>query len=309
MLVLLAAAVLTLGSIAAAERRARPPTFSQADTRGVFFDDVTEAVRGQRPDLASLRESGTDTGQPDSKPSVADSDPNSADGDRWSKLVAATVLEDEVKRVRLQFNELVTTPGAFSSGGYQDARLQLSILAMLFGVINEFEGEVRWKDQAPVARDLIARTAANSKAGSTQVYNEAKLRQQDLQDLVSGAGLQERAAEEENDWALIVDRAPLMEYAERLLDRMQDASRNEAAMKQATDELNRDAQMLAVVSKVLQLDGMINADDEDYTSLSQEMTVAASEVAAATQRGDAEAVRLGVGAVSQSCVACHDQYR
>ena len=301
-------AIPLLDRIAAEERRARPPKFSAADTRGVFFDALSDAVRGKRPDLASPRAARQLSPAVPAAKSPPTTSENEAGG-RWSKVVSASSLEDEVKRVRLEFDAVVTTPGAFSSGGYRDARLQLSILAMVFGVINEFEGQVRWKREAAVARDLVARTAANCKAGSTQVYNEAKLRQQDLLDLVSGSGLQDRPAEAENDWPMIVDRSPLMAYAELLLDHLQDAGRNEAALRQAGDAVVRQAEMLAVVGSVLYLDGMIDADDDDYVSLSVEMSRAASEVAAAAQRGDAEAVRQGIGAVTQSCAACHEIYR
>jgi len=304
----LSGATLVAAPVAAQERRAPPPTFSSSQTRGVFFDQLDDAIRGNRPDLASLR-SISNAPKPSRTDDRRDS-PSTGDGeDGWANIVAATTLEDEVKRVRLAFDATVTTPGAFASGGYQTARDHLSVLAMAFAVINEFDGDVRWKDEAPVARDLIARSAANCKAGSNQVYNEVKLRQQDLQDLVSGAGLQGRDADPENEWFMIVDRSPMMSYAQRLLDRMQDASRNEAAVEEAGDSLIRDSEMLAVVGRVLHQEGMIDADDEDYAKLSAEMTRAARGVAVAARRGDAEAVRTGVGAVSQSCVACHDMYR
>lgn len=308
-------AVLVLGGVsvaavpvAAQERRAAPPAFSSSQTRGVFFDRLDDAIRGDRPDLASLRRV-SNTPAP-KKPAARRDTASSGDSQSgWAKIVAATTLEDEVKRVRLAFAATVTTPGAFASGGYQDARDHLSVLAMAFAVINEFDGDVRWKDEAPLARDLIARSAANCKAGSNQVYNEAKLRQRDLQDLVSGGGLRERDAEPENEWFMIVDRSPMMSYAERLFDRMRDASRNAAAVKEAGDGLVRDAEMLAVVGRVLHQDGMTDADDEDYAKLSADMTKAAHGVSVAARRGDADAVRTGVGVVGQSCVACHDLYR
>lgn len=293
----------------AEERRAKPPQFSKAQVDQTFFDELSQAIRGTRPDLATLR-GDRDAAPTPTAPSPT-TRPESHDGktDRWSRLVSASSLEDEIKRLRLEFDATVTTPGAFSGGGYRDARRHLSILAMAFAVVDEFGEEVRWKDQARLARDLMARTAANCKTGSTQVYNEAKLRQQDLQDLVSGGGLEERASDERNEWVMIVDRGPLMEYAESLLDRMQDATRSGAAFAQSADTVIRDAQMLAIVGTVLQAEGMIDADDEDYNALSQEMVDAATSLAAAGEREDSESARAAVGAIGQSCVNCHDQYR
>ena len=198
--------------------------------------------------------------------------------DRWSGLISPLSIEDEVKRVRLHFDSVVTKPGDFAGGGYQDARLDLTVLATLFAVIHEHGGEVRWKDQAAAARDLIARTAFNCKAGSTQVYNEAKLRKADLQDLVSGGGISAREAPAENDWSSIAGRSPLMEYIEQLIDVLEDAARNEASVNAGADVIKRNSELLAMVGEVLVQEGMDEADDGDYVKFSRSMTEAAKGV-------------------------------
>ncbi len=182
-------------------------------------------------------------------------------------------------------------------------------MAMLFAVIHEYRGEVRWKDQAAAARDLLARTAFNCKAGSTQVYNEAKLRKADLQDLVSGSGPSKRDAEPENDWSMIADRSPLMEYAESLIDALEDASRDAGAVQRAPDLVKRNSELLSLLGEVLTREGMDEADDKDYTTLSRSMIDESKKVTAAIDRGDADAVRKGVSGIRQKCDACHEQYR
>ena len=300
--------VIAASSLRGDEKRAPRPEFPASQTRGVFFPDLSDGLRGTRPTLESLRRAAEKPAMPESgtKP-AARKQQEAAEG--WSKLAAATSIEDEVKRLRLHFDSVVTTPGAFSSGGYQDARVDLSVLAMLFAVINEYDGDVRWKGEAAKARDLISRTAFNCKAGSTQVYNEAKLRKQDLQDLVSGGGLSGRPAEPENDWAMIVDRSPLMRYAESTLDRLEGNSRNQSSIEDGVDAIRRDADMLAILGEVLSREGMVGADDPDYRAFAQAMTGAATSVTDAAARQDTEAVRQSVGQIGQSCIDCHDQYR
>ncbi len=190
-----------------------------------------------------------------------------------------------------------------------DARLDLTVLAMMFAVVHEHNGEVRWKDQAPAARDLLARTAFNCKAGSTQVYNEAKLRKGDLQDLVSGSGLTAREAEPANDWAMIVDRSPLMEYADQLIESLEDNSRDEKTVKANIDQIRREAELISVFGEVLTKEGLDEAEDEDYVQLSRDMMDASKSVVAALERGNHADVRKNVSAVRQRCDACHEQYR
>ena len=169
--------------------------------------------------------------------------PAAPGGDQY---ITAATLEDEVKRVKLRFDGRITSPGAFNGGGYRDARVDLTILASLFAVINDLPGDVRWKAEAPAARDLIARTARNAAAGSTQVFNEAKLRKADLQDLVSGLAIQGPPdVEPVNDWTMIADRVPLMQYAQELTDRLDDLTRSEEEATENADAIRRQGELLA----------------------------------------------------------------
>ena len=306
----LVAVIVTIPHVAADERRAPAPKFSNADTRGVFFENLADAFRGSRPSLSAIRQSANAAAELAANPptKTGPTAGGSASG-QWDKLISPTSLEDEIKRMRLHYDEVVSTPGAFNSGGYQDARLDLSALATLFAIINEHGGEVRWKDQASAARDLLARTAFNCKAGSTQVYNEARLREQDLESLVSGSGLTSRDAEPENDWTMIVDRSPVMEYAELLTESLKGVTNNEGAIKSNSDQVKRESELLAALGLVLIQEGMDDFDDTDYAELSNKLIEAGQSVTAALERGDYDAVRKGVGAITQSCDACHEQYR
>jgi cytochrome c556 len=303
---LVVALIAMVPHLRADERRAPAPKFSAGQTRGVFFNDLNEAFRGPRPTLSSIRKSSDAAA---ASTATADTPAVEAGEDTWSPLISPMSLEDEIKRMRLHYDSVVTTPGAFNSGGYQEARLDLTVLATLFAVVHEHRGEVRWKDQAAAARDLLARTAFNCKAGSTQVYNEAKLRKADLQDLLSGSGLSKRDAEPENDWSMIADRSPLMEYAEKLIDALEDASRDAGSVKRETDLIKRNSELLSMFGEVLTREGLDEADDEDYTGLSRRMMEESKKVTAAIERGDADAVRMGVSAIRQKCDACHEQYR
>lgn len=293
--------------VAADERRAPPPEFDQAQVSGIFFERLQDAFPGDPPTLSKIRASATAAAV--ATKSAGPAATATASQDRWSGLITPLSIEDEVKRVRLHFDSVVTKPGDFAGGGYQEARLDLTVLATLFAVIHEHGGEVRWKDQAAAARDLIARTAFNCKAGSTQVYNEAKLRKADLQDLVSGGGISAREASAENDWSAIAGRSPLMEYIDQLIDVLEDAARDEASVKAGSDLIKRNSELLAMIGEVLVQEGMDEADDNDYVKLSRSMAEAAQGVTQALDRMDIDAIRQGASAIRQRCDACHEQYR
>ncbi len=290
------------------ERRAPAPKHSDKELDAIFFDDLSKAFKGKRPTLSAIRQSNAASMAVTSKSATQGAAAPSGSGN-WAPLISPSSIEDEVKRLKLHFDTVVTTPGAFNSGGYMEARLDLTILAMMFAVITEHGGDVRWKKQAEVARDLFARTAFNCKAGSTQVYNEAKLRKADLQDLLSGSGLSSRGAEEENDWSMIVDRSPLMEYAEWLIDSIEDSSRNAASVKSDLEKILREAELISILGEVLTKEGVDGSDDDDYVKFSRDMIAASKAVVVSLNRGDPEEIRKGVSAIRQRCNACHNEMR
>jgi len=304
---------MTAGSFAvgwAAERRSPPPNFSNDPFRDAFFGSAEEAIRGKRPPLGQAVKPATPTPRNVAAPPPRAESGAGAAASPFTALISPGSLEDEIKRVRLEFESVVTTPGAFKSGDYQKARWHLTTLAALFAVIAEHGGEVRWKKDAAAARDLLARSAANCKSGSVQVYNETKLRKGDLEDLISGGGLASRQAEPENDWSGIVDRVPMMIYAESLLEGpLKSGTRNAQAVKAEGDRVRQAAELMAMVGQILASEGMADADEDEYAKLCGEFIQASRSVSTALDQGDAAAVSRGVSAISQSCVKCHESYR
>jgi len=308
MLLLAIIAGLSVVVAVAAERRAPAPKFSSDSFRGVFFAKSADAIRGARPELGVVQEAAPAS---NSKPSGAGSSAvAAANASGFSALISPATLEDEIKRLRLELDVIVTTPAAFQSGGFQEARIKLSVLASLFAIVVEHNGDVRWKKDAPAARDLIARTALNCKSGSGQVYNEVKQRKADLEDLVSGTGLASREAELDNDWSIIADRVPLMNYLQALLDGpLKEGTKDAAAVKAESERVRRAAELVASVSEILTKPGLADAEDADYGALCRELASASRSISLALDQGDAAAVSTAAGAVTQACDKCHEAYR
>lgn len=297
--------LLIAGPTTAQERRSPAPTFQDDQIRGIFFDKLSDAIRGDRPKLSSLRvKTAAASNDTTASPPIS-----RATNNRWGQWIGPAALEDEVKRIKLHFDSVVTTPAAFNSGGFKQARIDLTVLATLFTVISQHSEDVRWKNDALAARDLVARTAFNCKAGSNQVYAEAKMRKADLQDLVSGSGLAVREAAEEEDWSAIADRAPLMQYAESLIQSLDDVINSDPASQTGADAIKRDSQLIAMLGEVLIQAGMEDAGDQDYQQLSRAMSKSAKELTLAVERSDADAYPSAAGNIRKQCDACHEQYR
>ena len=291
-----------------APRRAKPPRFDKSPVANVFFENVLEHVTGERPVGGAVPPAVAEVRRPSSTASAGEAGPGG--NSVWSQLISATVLEDEVKSLKLAVDEAVTTPGRFQSQGYRAAHDDFGILAVLFGIIARYEGDVRWKEQAPAARDLFARAAANTAVGSAQVFNEARQRRQDLQDLVSGARLTVTPDVSSGDWSTIVERAALMRRLETAYQINVTPIVNSAAeFSGRKSALLHEAQMIAALAEVLQQPGMMDADDDTYAEFAEQMKQAALAIVEAARQENYEAARQAAGEVSKSCSQCHELYR
>ncbi len=164
----------------------------------------------------------------------------------------------------MRLDQLITTPAAFAGGGFQQARKEFSLQALLFAIIEAYPGDVRWKSSAAVAREAFASAAANTKVGSRQVYDEAKKRLADLGELMNGAQLP-GDARSEIEWSMLIDRVPLMqllEWAEK--EGVATYSASESQFKAHPEELRRFAELIAVLGKASIAAEMPDADDDDY---------------------------------------------
>ncbi len=300
-------------------KRAIPPTFADKEFDGIFFDDVfQQGLVGTRP--ANLNQPGG--GQPvtpgggDGGNSGGSGTDGSGGGSAgglyaWKDIISRTAIEDEVKGLNIALQEDVTTPNKFASGGYKKARRHFTMLALLFAIISEFDGDVRWKKDAPALRDLFARAAAGAKVGSQAAYNESKLRKEDLQLVVGGGSFTAtKEAEPKANWSALLDRSPLMQRLEtaRQLN-IQPWTSSENEYKSKLDELVREANVVAAISEVLMQDGMPEAEEEDYTVHAKRMRDAAREIIASAKSQNYDQASKAVSVIGQACDLCHADWR
>lgn len=284
--------------------RAKLPTFDSAKTDRIFFPDVFARLDGERPANPNVRivqapAGGAPSGGEAANQSYA-----------WSKIISGVSIEDEIKAIKLATDKNITTPQDFAGRGYKEIRRDFSVLAMLFAIINEHDGDVRWKKEAAAARDIFARTASNAKAGNNNVYNESKKRKDELQDLLNGSALATAAEAEENDWEKIADRSPLMQRLEAAQDKKLAKWTSSAdTFSEEIEGVMREAEIVAAIAEVLTREGMEDGDDETYAGFANLMKNSALDIVAAVKSNNAEQARKATGEIAKACSDCHDNYR
>jgi hypothetical protein len=286
-------------------KRVAPPKFTKSDP--FLKNAFDEGLKGERP---------TDLSKPIAAagPAGGNSDGSSGAGgstEKWSQLVSTTVLEDEIKAQKKNAENNVKSPSDFAGKGYSGARRDFCITGIMFAVIGEFDGDVRWKKDAASMRDAFSRAAGNCKTGSPQAFNEAKERKQDLTDLVGGQSVTGKPAEAKPDWTKVLDdRAPLMQRLDQSRDALIKAfTADKSAFKANSDVLAHEAQVFAVLAEVLTKEGLTNADDPEYVKLARSLQEGALMITKAVKDDDLAAAQKGATIINKSCDDCHGTYQ
>lgn len=282
----------------------KPPAWDAA-TIDIFFADARKHLGPGGP----RAEQPTTTPAAPGKPDTAVANPVAGDAPKWSKLVSPDTLEDEIKQLLIAINDDVASPGSFKSGGFQSARLHLTLLAALFDIIGQYDGDVRWKPNAAAWAELFGRAGQNCKAGSDASYKEAKLRAADLAELIRGADAEPAGASGQAA-ADRIDRRPLMARLERSQqERVGPWTASAAAYGRHRDELKHEAELLSAIAEVIQRTGYEFAEDEVYRDYARQLQAAAIGLGAATAADDYPQARAASSAANQSCEKCHADYR
>jgi hypothetical protein len=294
-------------------KRAQPPKFTKTDT--FYADAFKEGLVGERPaDLSQPAGAAAASGKAAggaSVPATAANGASAAAGTGWSALISPTTIEDSIKELKLQVDKEVTTASDFAGKGHKLARRDYSLLAMLFGIAGEYEGDVRWKKDAPVARDAFARSAANFKVGTPQAHQEAKVRKEELTDLVGGSSpYAGKTAEVKANWGQVANRAPLMQHLESVWEpRLKPALADKAKFTASADKLLHDAELFAAIGEVLAKEGMEDADSDEYKAFCNRLRDGAKAIIDAVKSKNYEQATSAGAAIGKACTECHENYR
>ncbi|MBI1248085.1 hypothetical protein GC197_09615 [bacterium] len=297
------------------ERRAKPPKFDNSTINIIFFRDVfAEGLQGERPEVLSenrqapaMVAGGNPSGGGSMGSPAASGGGNAGE---WADLISPATIQDEVKRLNNQLASTVENVRKFNGGGFEEARRDFTELAMLFEIIAQHDGDVRWKEFALSARDGFARAGFNTKVGTDNSFKEAKMRQQDLEQMVRGGSIDTREADPKATWEAIADRPPLMQRLEIAAHKnLKPWTANQGEFQSNIEEIMREAELVAAISHAMQKEGFEYYDDEDYLGYCKKMQDAALRIVKACKDNNADEARKATGDVDQACSGCHESFR
>lgn len=297
----------------AAVRRAAAPTTWDTLVQRAFESDAFAILEGPRPALGTARTAGGPAGRSaveSASSSGTPADVPAGDGFKWSGLVSADTLTDEIKDIKSVLLAACSKPGDFKGGGYEKARKGFSAIALAFAVIAAYDQDVRWQKDATTARDLFARAGFNCKVGTDQSFAEAKLRLDDLEALLDGNPPKAKA-ERDSDflWNQVAARPALMSRLEEAEAAIRPAIASKADFGTHLDQFVHAVEIVAVIGEVIIKPDYEYHDDDTYVEYAVEMRDAAVAARAAADKKDYETARAAIGRLEKSCSTCHGDYR
>lgn len=276
--------------------RARPPQWS-ADVVEVFFEDARKHLAGDRPSRARAV----------SPAAATTNEVTDLQGDtKWSTLIEAGALTAEVKSVHNRLISLLARAGSFKSGGNADCRREFSLLVVLFGVVDEYDQEIRWQQEAVRMRALCSQAAHACETASDESFALAADVRSQIADLLRGQSMSRQMPAAE---APIV-RGQLMQRMELAVEEnISPWLANRKEFRRRKSDVAHESQLLAVLARTICREGFEFADDEAFVEIARELGWASRELTEASEQGNYEAARQAIGRLTQSCSDCHDGYR
>ncbi len=289
--------------------RAKRPTFLPRDTERLYFSDYfSQALQGPPPDWSSLQTNIAGSGMRPASPGDPARDVDLAKP--FDLLISSDVIEDLVKRNVNVLTTQITTPGRFRSE-YSTVHQTYVQLAALFAVNEHYGADIRWKDSAATYRTMLARTSAGTRVGTEQAYQLAVRTRDDLQQILRGERPNiDVVVEPLEDWSTLLYRSPLMIWLEDLTqEQMRPLLSDNNSIRANQTEVTQQAEQVAMIAQLLSMPQMEGHDEEAYSKHLQAMKAAVGELKAAYTRQDFPDVGTAFNRITQSCDACHEDYR
>jgi hypothetical protein len=147
--------------------------------------------------------------------------------------------------------------------------------------------------------------------GTEQAYQLATRSREDLQQIMRGEKPNvEVSVEPLEDWSSLLYRSPLMTWLETLAqEEMRPLLGDDNQIRNHQDEIQQQAQQIAMIAQLLLMPNMEGHDDPAYAKHAQEMIAAVREIQAAYTRQDFGDVGIAANRVIQACDACHEDFR
>lgn len=286
-------------------KKAPAPKFDPAVVGETFFKDARLELKGEPPSNKPGEAGGGGGGGKPAGP--GDAAVAGADGNAWSSLISGDSLEAEVKGQPAEIDKAMKAPNPHKS-----SRMVVTYLAAVFNVVFKYDKpDVRWKADSQALRDSFAKGGNNLKAWTDSQKKQVVKLNEDLKSLIQGnPPALSTAFDAEAPWSEMVDRTPLMHRLEMGQDeRLKVWTKDADAVKKNKDAIIREAEVIAMLARVIQDKTYDSSDDAEYVKFAKALEANALDAVSAAKADKGAECGSAVSKMQKACDDCHGTFR
>ena len=268
----------------------------------VIARDAFQLLVGPKPDYAVTPESMKSTRIKKTDSAIP-----------WSQVISGSTLDDEIKSILPRLKKIVATKTFFESH-ISEAIDEFQLLAVCFGIVSAYDksADVRssWKKNATGYRKWFERSAYRCQREGGSAFTTARTTVGELENLIFGEiGNIKNDETKPFQWSQVCDRSLLMRRLKIADERLISGTASEDIFSDSVDQLFHATEIVASFGELLVQPEFVDWDDSDYVSYAQKMKEHALEARIAVIKGNYDSARNAAKAISQTCSACHADYR
>lgn len=273
-----------------------------------YFDNPLEVAATQgtvaTPAVASNDGAATTT----EKPTGDTAKPAAGGSAAWSDYLPIEDLQVEMKKVQNHLKACMQGPGTYN-GTYKDISVDGSVIAALAQIAVDHSGDVPWKANAPMIRDVGFELANAATGLGKENYEKTKTAYEKLDSIFSGAiPADVKNAVPKRPFDETASREGLMKRIEKARNHLRDNINVEAKLKAESDSVLHETLMIATLGKIVSMEGYSSTDEDDYQKFAKALIEGAKEASAAAKDQSFQKFTDSMNKVNKSCDQCHANY-
>ncbi len=273
----------------------------------VFFENPLLVVNNNKnsvapPDAVAAK-------PPETKMTPDPSNPTPKIGETvWGEVLPIEELQGEIKTIRNSLTKSMSNQGQFNQS-FKSIAIDGAELAALAGIVQEHHDSLGWKDKAQFVRDFGAQLNLAAVGLGKENFDKTKSAFQKLSSVLDGS-IPADAGEipTTRPFHETASRKGLMKRIERAKDWLKQDVNSEAKFKSMTDQIRREAAILAALTTVITTTGYDYTENDDYQTYAKSLIDGAQEASVATKDESYEKFRQAIDKVNKSCTDCHGTY-
>lgn len=271
-----------------------------------FFDNPLEIVANSAV-VAGPPTAPANTAPAPATEMPADTPKATASGD-WAELMPVESLQSEVKKIQNRLKASLQGQGTYN-GNYKDISVDGSVIAALAAITLEHSGEVPWKANAAVIRDLGHELSEAASGLGKDNYEKSKAAYEKLDSVFGGAVPADAPKSDPKRPAHeTADRSGVMKRIEKARNHLRDNINTEGKLKGDAEGVLHETLLIATLGKLIAKDGYSSADEADYQQYADALINGAKEASAAVKDQSFQKFTEAMNKVNKSCDQCHANY-